>query len=246
MGSPCGPLTRSYLCCCLPIFVFPTPFGVGLDGGQDAMTHRRRGFVQPVLPDTPVIFSTVKTCETQRVSRGKHRLLSAHDRQIYGARHRRIEDFILCCGLVPTIPRLKSACPLPFQVRGIPVRRPTLLPPASFRRTLLQHPCLRLSFPSVRVDLDFAWHLCHSARHHHLAAGPCPAHIGIGRSLTTPPSHTTQHTGPYDAVRLIRQVQLQGNESPSDVKCLSGKAILTHFTLLILQGPLRAQPVVTA
>jgi hypothetical protein len=70
--------------------------------------------------------------------------------------------------------------------------------------------------------------------------------IGIGRSLAAPPSHTTQHTGPYCAIRLIRQVQLQGNESPSDVKWLSGKAILTHFTLLIRQGPLRAQPVVTA
>ena len=27
--------------------------------------------------------------------------------------------------------------------------------------------------------------------------------IGIGRSLAAPPSHTTQHTGPYYAVRLI-------------------------------------------
>ena len=135
------------------------------------------------------------------------------------------------------MPRLKSACPLPFRVRGIPVRRPTLLPPASFRRTLLQHPCLRLSFPSVRVDLDFARYTCHNTRHHHLAAGPSPAHIGIGRSIAAPPSHTTQHTGPYCAIRLIRQVQLQGNESPSDVKCLSGKAILTHLTLLIRQGP---------
>ncbi len=70
--------------------------------------------------------------------------------------------------------------------------------------------------------------------------------IGIGRSLTASPSHTTQHTGPYCAIRLIRQVQIQGNESPSDSKCLSGKAILTHFTLLIRQGPLRAQPVVRA
>jgi hypothetical protein len=26
--------------------------------------------------------------------------------------------------------------------------------------------------------------------------------IGIGRSLTAPPSHTTRHTGPYRAVRL--------------------------------------------
>lgn len=53
-----------------------------------------------------------------------------------------------------------------LSVRSIPVRQPTLLPPASFRRTLLYNPhdlrslgeegCLQLSFPSVRVDLDFA------------------------------------------------------------------------------------------
>jgi len=48
----------------MPIFVFPTPFGVRLDGGQDAMTHRRRGFGRPVLPGTPVIFSAVPTFET--------------------------------------------------------------------------------------------------------------------------------------------------------------------------------------
>ena len=71
-------------------------------------------YLSAIVPDSPVIFSVVPTCETQRVSRGKHRLLSAHDRQIYGVRQRRIEDFVLCCGLVPTIPRLKSACPLPF------------------------------------------------------------------------------------------------------------------------------------
>ena len=40
--------------------------------------------------------------------------------------------------------------------------------------------------------------------------------IGIGRSLTAPPSHTKQHTGPYCAIRLIRQVQIQGNESPRE------------------------------
>jgi len=68
MGLPYGSLTRSYLCCCMPIFVLPYPCAVRLDGGQDAMTHRRRDFVQAVRPDTPVIFSTVTTCETQRVS----------------------------------------------------------------------------------------------------------------------------------------------------------------------------------
>jgi hypothetical protein len=38
------------------------------------------------------------------------------------------------------------------------------------------------------------------------------ARIGIGRRLTAPPSLTTQHTGPYCAVRLIRQDQIQGNK----------------------------------
>jgi hypothetical protein len=60
-----------------------------------------------------------------------------------------------------------------------------------------------LPFASVGLGLDFAWYLCQSTKHHHLAAGPCPAHIGIGSSLTATPSHTTQHTGPYCAVRLI-------------------------------------------
>jgi len=36
--------------------------------------------------------------------------------------------------------------PVTFWVRGIPVRRPALLPPASFRRASLQHRCLRLPF----------------------------------------------------------------------------------------------------
>ena len=70
--------------------------------------------------------------------------------------------------------------------------------------------------------------------------------IGIGTPLKERPSHTTQHTGPYCAIRLIRQNQIQGNTSPSDLKCKSGKAICTHLTLLIRQGPFRAQPVVNA
>ena len=139
----------------MPIFVSPPPFGVRLDGGQGAMTHRRRGFVLPVVPHSPVIFSAVATSETQRASRSKHRLLSAHDRQIYGVHQRRIEDFVLCCGLVPTIPRLKSACPLPFGTgqtctptrafaSGLPLLSVALAsgsPSAllqPFRRTLLQ------------------------------------------------------------------------------------------------------------
>ena len=86
MGLPYGSLTQLYICCCMPIFVSPAPCGIGLDGGQDAMTHRRRGFVRPVLPHSPVIFSAVPTSETQRASPAEAGLLSAHDRQIYGVR----------------------------------------------------------------------------------------------------------------------------------------------------------------
>jgi len=101
MGSPYGSLTRSYICCCMPIFVFPAPYGVSLDGGQDARTHQRRDFVLPVIPDSPVIFSAVPTSETQRVSPAEAGLLSVPPRrdQIYGARQQRIEDFVPCVGV---------------------------------------------------------------------------------------------------------------------------------------------------
>jgi hypothetical protein len=36
--------------------------------------------------------------------------------------------------------------------------------------------------------------------------------IGIGGSLAAPPSHTTQRTGPYCAVRLIKADQIQENK----------------------------------
>ena len=36
--------------------------------------------------------------------------------------------------------------------------------------------CLRLPFASVGLGLDFARYACHNIGHHHLAAGPCPAH----------------------------------------------------------------------
>ncbi|MDL1959744.1 MAG: hypothetical protein LWW99_10385, partial [Deltaproteobacteria bacterium] len=35
---------------------------------------------------------------------------------------------------------------------------------------------LWLPFASVRLGMDFARDLCHNPAHHHLAAGPCPAH----------------------------------------------------------------------
>ena len=84
---------------------------------------------------------------------------------------------------IPTLQTLPGATALCLSVRGIPVRRPTILPPASFRRTLLCHPCLWLPFASIRLGLDFAQYVCHNIGHHHIAAGPRPG---------------TQHPGPAD------------------------------------------------
>jgi len=51
-----------------------------------------------------------------------------------------------------------------------------LLPQASLRRTLLSPPFRQLPFASVGLGLDFARYACHNIGHHHLAAGPSPAH----------------------------------------------------------------------
>ena len=74
----------------------------------------------------------------------------------------------------PGFPPPQIRLPSTFGVRGIPVRRPARLPPASFRHPLLKYPCLRLPFASVRLGLDFARQPCQTAGHHHLAAGPRP------------------------------------------------------------------------
>jgi hypothetical protein len=74
----------------------------------------------------------------------------------------------------PGFPPPQIRLPSTVWVRGIPVRRPALLPPASFRRTLLRHPCLRLPFASVKLGLDFVRQACQTTGQHHLAAGPRP------------------------------------------------------------------------
>jgi len=77
IGSPCGSLTRSdlcfaflYLCSFKGSPMFRTP------------TIDARSFGSPVSPLFRYVIST-ESPETQRVSRGKLRLLSAHDCQIY-------------------------------------------------------------------------------------------------------------------------------------------------------------------
>ena len=169
---------------------------------------RRRGFARPVLPDSPVIFSAVPTFVTQRVSRGKPRLLSV---RLGGSdiRGSAMTDIGLCLVLsAGGGPRPYPASNLPalyLAVRGRPVRRPALLlrgcrsfqslsPPARLPRcsspsgvhhcatlstgvaSFCEEGCLQLPFASVGLGLDFALYACHNIRHHHLAAGPCPAH----------------------------------------------------------------------
>ena len=42
--------------------------------------------------------------------------------------------------------------------------------------------------------------------------------IGIGSLLAEAPSHTTGHTGPYPAVRLIKAAQERSSDNPHDFK----------------------------
>jgi hypothetical protein len=117
------------------------------------------------FPSGATIFRPYLWGDIMQASRGKLRLLSARDRQIYVTRP---YDGYRTSSCVADSSRLCPASNLPalypFGVRGIPVRRPTLLPPASFRRASLLHPCLRLPFASVRLGLDFARYLCHKYR----------------------------------------------------------------------------------
>ncbi len=92
--------------------MFSSPCGVWLAGGQGHDLPPTPGDIWLPVSPIPVVSNSWHT-EMQRASRGPPWLLSAHDRQIYGAHHRWIEDFILCCGLVPD-PPASSACPLSF------------------------------------------------------------------------------------------------------------------------------------
>jgi len=106
--------------------------------------------VRPVL----LIFRTdFQWCyfETQGVSRGNSGYFQRTIVRYTGSAMWWKGDFILCCGLVPAFPRLKSTCPLHLRVRGIPVRRPTLLLPASSSRYITA-----TTLPSATLRLHLA------------------------------------------------------------------------------------------
>ena len=82
VGSPYGLLTRGFCFCRDHLFVLPDLM-IGLVRVTARDFPDAKGFFLPVS----LIFRWVSVAvdhETQRVSRGKHRLLSAHGRQIYG------------------------------------------------------------------------------------------------------------------------------------------------------------------
>jgi len=86
ISAPYGLLTRYYNCRCIPQFVVSSPHRVWLAGGQDTIFHQR----QENLVYRPSLFRSVShRCnnEMQWASRGEPRLLSAHDRQMYGVFH---------------------------------------------------------------------------------------------------------------------------------------------------------------
>ncbi len=109
--------------------------------------------------------------------------------QIYGICLGRIEDFDRCCPPEADPDHTPSQICLPPTLRYDAIlyacagealqaksHRPVLLPPATIRHTSLQLLCLRLSFVTVRLGLDFARNSCHNLGQHNLAAGQSPVH----------------------------------------------------------------------
>ena len=128
------------------------------------------------FPASPVTGNSgIHRFEAHGASRGNHGYFQRTIVGYTGLIIRRIEDFVLCCGLVLTPPASNPPA-LYLSVRGIPVRRPTPLPPASFRHALLHHPCPRLPFAFARLGMDFDRYLCQNIGHHQSASVPCPAH----------------------------------------------------------------------
>ena len=125
--------------------------------------------------------------DTQRVSRGKLRLLSAHDRQIYVTRPYdgyRTSSCVADSSRLCPASNLPALYPLGYWAYLYVDPRFCLRLPSGVHRC--NHPCLRLPFASVGLGLDFARYLCHSIGQHHLAAGPSPAHnLGIHQMAIT-------------------------------------------------------------
>ncbi len=114
-----------------------SPRRVWLAGGQDTIFHQRRGY----LVYRPSLFRSFHTDVITRCSGPPGVNLGYFQRTIV----RYTEFTMMDRGLYPVL-RTRPGFPPPhlpalyLSIRGIPVRRPTLLPPASFRNCLATIP----------------------------------------------------------------------------------------------------------
>ena len=102
------------------------PCGVRLDGGQDAMTHRRRGFGRPVIPDSPLYFQQFQLSRRKGPLPLKRDYFQSRPWRIRYTEFGHMTDIGLCLVLsAGGGPRPYPASNLPtlyLSVRGIPVR----------------------------------------------------------------------------------------------------------------------------
>jgi hypothetical protein len=137
ISAPYGLLTRYFKCRRIPSFVVSSPRRVWLAGGQDTILNQRRGN----LGYRPSLFRSFHTAVITRCSGPPGVNLGYFQRTIV----RYTEVSTMDRGLCPVL-RTRPGFPPPhlpalyLSVRGIPVRRPTLLPPASFRNCLATIP----------------------------------------------------------------------------------------------------------
>jgi hypothetical protein len=135
MCSPCGLLTQNSL---LPHPLIRVPVSVMRQARRQERYNpcQRRGSLFSRFPYRPAIHSS----RASRRNGPPGVFLGYFQRTIVrytGFNHVTDRGLYSVLRTRPNLPPPKSACPPPFRVRGIPVRQPTLLPPVSFRRTLL-------------------------------------------------------------------------------------------------------------
>ena len=127
------------------------------------------------FPNIPVAYSD-RPSETQRTSRGKPRLLSAHDCQIYLGQPFDGYRTLSCVADSSRPPPASSACPLPDRYGAYLFVNPRFclrLPSGTY---YFQYPCPRLSFGSVSLDMDFAEYLCQNTSAAPISSRTSPAH----------------------------------------------------------------------
>ena len=129
------------------------------------------------FPGGATIFRPYLWGDIMQVSRGKHRLLSAHDRQIYVTRPYdgyRTSSCVADSSRLCPASNLPALYPLGYGAYLYVDPRFCLQPPSG------AHRCYTLAFGYPSPPSGWVWTLPDicviNIDHHHLAAGPCPAH----------------------------------------------------------------------